>query len=198
LGGIPEDFVVGFAGPRPQEVNCGPWLTTLCCLLSLRTFQRSTGIAAGRMRALGFASSRVFIVPATLKPPFSTRHSSSTSTVTSAPMRSASSPAQDHCAALCLRVSSSFLPAVVSREGKLSRTKYILQNSSPYVKVTRRHHPLYNQELEVLNADKQTLVLRLADGSPMKMPRAWCGSPKPPAMLMVLPLRVMGRDTSQP
>jgi hypothetical protein len=41
------------------------------------------------------------------------------------------------------------------------------------VKVTRRHHPLYNQELEVLNADKQTLVLRLADGSPMKMPRAW-------------------------
>jgi hypothetical protein len=59
------------------------------------------------------------------------------------------------------------------RTGKLSRTKYILQNSSPYVKVTRRHHPLYNQELEVLNADKQTLVLRLADGSPMKMPRAW-------------------------
>jgi len=42
------------------------------------------------------------------------------------------------------------------------------------VKVTRRHHPLYDQELEVLNAvDKRMLVLRLADGSPMKMPRAW-------------------------
>jgi hypothetical protein len=41
------------------------------------------------------------------------------------------------------------------------------------VKVTRRHHPLYDEELEVLNADKQVLVVRLADGSPMKMPRAW-------------------------
>jgi hypothetical protein len=57
--------------------------------------------------------------------------------------------------------------------GKLSHTKYILYNSPSRVKVTRRHHPLYNQELEVLNADKQTLVLRLDDGSPMKMPRAW-------------------------
>src|SRR4029453_11965460 len=56
------------------------------------------------------------------KPPFSTRHSSSTSTVTSAPMRSASNSAQDRCAALCLRVSSSFLPAVVSREGKQQHT----------------------------------------------------------------------------
>jgi hypothetical protein len=41
------------------------------------------------------------------------------------------------------------------------------------VRVTRRHHPLYDQELEVLNADKQVVVVRLADGSPMKMPRAW-------------------------
>ena len=41
------------------------------------------------------------------------------------------------------------------------------------MKVTRRHHPLYDQELEVLNADKRMLVVRLADGSPMKMPRAW-------------------------
>jgi hypothetical protein len=57
--------------------------------------------------------------------------------------------------------------------GKLSHTKYILYNSPSRVKVTRRHHPLYDQELEVLNAYKQVLVVRLADGSPMKMPRAW-------------------------
>jgi hypothetical protein len=57
--------------------------------------------------------------------------------------------------------------------GQLSHTKYILYNSPSRVKVTRRHHPLYNQELEVLNADKQVLVVRLADGSPMKMPRSW-------------------------
>jgi hypothetical protein len=62
---------------------------------------------------------------------------------------------------------------VISIRGKLSHTKYILYNSPSRVKVTRRHHPLYDEELEVLNADKQVLVVRLADGSPMKMPRAW-------------------------
>ena len=57
--------------------------------------------------------------------------------------------------------------------GQLSHTKYILYNSPSRVKVTRRHHPLLNQELEVLKADKMSLTLLLADGSAMKMPRAW-------------------------
>jgi hypothetical protein len=41
------------------------------------------------------------------------------------------------------------------------------------VKVTRRHHPLLDQEFDVLKADKHTLTIRLADGSALKMPRAW-------------------------
>ena len=69
--------------------------------------------------------------------------------------------------------SMSFSTVATFAVGKLSRTKHILQNSPLYVKVARRHHPLYDQELEVLNSNKQTLVLRLADGSAMKMPRAW-------------------------
>ena len=63
--------------------------------------------------------------------------------------------------------------------GTLSQTKYILQYSPAHVKVTRRHHPLYNQELEVLNADKVTLTVRLADGSAMKIPRAWTDADGP-------------------
>ena len=57
--------------------------------------------------------------------------------------------------------------------GKLSHTKYILQNLPLHVTVTRRHHPLLGQELEVLKADKNNLTLRLADGATLKMPRAW-------------------------
>jgi hypothetical protein len=74
--------------------------------------------------------------------------------------------------------------------GQLSHTKYILYNSPSRVKVTRRHHPLYNQELEVLNADKHMLIVRLADGSPMKIPRSWTdangsGPAQEPAILSV-------------
>src|SRR5262249_42638968 len=103
MGGIREDYVVGFAGPRPQEVDCGPWLIALYYQQSPIIFEMSAPTTARRMRAFGYAIPRLFIARATRKPPFSTRHSSSTSTVTSAPMRSASNSAQDRCAALCLR-----------------------------------------------------------------------------------------------
>ena len=39
--------------------------------------------------------------------------------------------------------------------------------------MTRRHHPLLNQEFEVLKADKSNIILRVLDGSALKMPRAW-------------------------
>ena len=41
------------------------------------------------------------------------------------------------------------------------------------MKITRPHHPLRNQQVEVLKADKQSLVIRLADSSTMKIPRGW-------------------------
>jgi len=41
------------------------------------------------------------------------------------------------------------------------------------VEVTRRHHPLFGGELEVIHANKVVLTIRLANGSTMKMPRAW-------------------------
>jgi len=42
------------------------------------------------------------------------------------------------------------------------------------VTVTRRHHPLRGRELDVLiQQGKTLLVVRLPDGSAMRMPRAW-------------------------
>jgi len=41
------------------------------------------------------------------------------------------------------------------------------------VEVTRRCHPLYGQELEVVNANKAVLTIRQPDGSTMKIPRTW-------------------------
>jgi hypothetical protein len=41
------------------------------------------------------------------------------------------------------------------------------------VEVTRRHHPLFGRELEVIHANKVMLTIRLPNGSTMKMPRTW-------------------------
>lgn len=59
------------------------------------------------------------------------------------------------------------------RTCKPSQTPYNLRGCPERVRVTRRHHPLLNQEFEVLFAGGAQLVIRLRDGSTMKVPRAW-------------------------
>ena len=39
--------------------------------------------------------------------------------------------------------------------------------------VTRRHHPLHGQRLEAVFAGAATVVVRLADGTTMRLPRTW-------------------------
>lgn len=39
--------------------------------------------------------------------------------------------------------------------------------------ITRRHHPLLNQSFPVLHGRGVQLVIRLADGSAMSIPRDW-------------------------
>jgi len=39
--------------------------------------------------------------------------------------------------------------------------------------VTRRHHPLHGQELEILTQSKGHIVVRSPDGLSMKLPRLW-------------------------
>jgi len=61
-----------------------------------------------------------------------------------------------------------------SSTGRLSQTAYILRDTPERVKVTRRHHPLRDRELDVLiQQGKTLLVVRLPDGSTMRIARAW-------------------------
>jgi hypothetical protein len=57
--------------------------------------------------------------------------------------------------------------------GRLSPTKYYLSDIDAKVTIIRRHHPLQGLELEVLSAGRATVVVRLAGGSAMKLPRRW-------------------------
>jgi len=41
------------------------------------------------------------------------------------------------------------------------------------VKIIRPHHPLVDQEFEVLKADAHRVVVRHYDGGGMKIPRTW-------------------------
>jgi len=41
------------------------------------------------------------------------------------------------------------------------------------VTVTRRHHPLLGHRLEVVSGGASTIVVRIADGTSMRIPRAW-------------------------
>ena len=57
--------------------------------------------------------------------------------------------------------------------GRQSQTKYYLSNSSTKTTIIRRHHPLINQELALLSVGRKTVVVRLPDGSSMKILRRW-------------------------
>ena len=54
------------------------------------------------------------------------------------------------------------------------------------VRVTRRHHPLIGEELEVCRGGKKRLTVRLPDGSRMWIPRTWtnacCGVEQTPSV----------------
>jgi hypothetical protein len=41
------------------------------------------------------------------------------------------------------------------------------------VTITRRHHPLLGQQLDVWRVNKSILVLTMHDGSRVKLPREW-------------------------
>jgi hypothetical protein len=74
---------------------------------------------------------------------------------------------------MCIRNSTRISSAVVSNTGRLSQTKYYLSNFSSTTTIIRRHHPLHGQALKLLSVGKTTVVVRLADGSSMKILRRW-------------------------
>ena len=48
------------------------------------------------------------------------------------------------------------------------------------VTLTRRHHPLAGQVLEVVLDGPTQLVVRLGDGTTLRVPRAWTDADRPP------------------
>ena len=57
--------------------------------------------------------------------------------------------------------------------GGTVQTKYNHQHLENDVEVTRRHHPLAGQRFQVLRTAANFVVLQLADGSRVKMPKNW-------------------------
>jgi len=58
---------VGFAGPQPQELDCGEWLTLLPTVAHYIIFKPRTPDSPCRVRAFGSAIPRLFIAPVILK-----------------------------------------------------------------------------------------------------------------------------------
>jgi hypothetical protein len=59
------------------------------------------------------------------------------------------------------------------KEGKQQHTKYSRSFTPSDVTVARRHHPLLGQRLEVVSGGTSAIVVRIADGTTMRIPRAW-------------------------
>ena len=57
--------------------------------------------------------------------------------------------------------------------GKWPQTKYYPSDFPAKITVIRCHHPLEGQALERLSVGKAWVVVRLGDGSSMKLPRGW-------------------------
>jgi hypothetical protein len=74
--------------------------------------------------------------------------------------------------------------AATSAVGKQQHTPYSrhLTHLTPSdVTVTRRHHPLHGQRLEAVLGGAATVVVRLADGTTMRLPRTWTDADGPPS-----------------
>jgi len=61
-------------------------------------------------------------------------------------------------------------------------TTYSHDSAATRVTVTRRHHPLQGQTLDLVKRGRTQIVVRLDDGTSMRLPRAWSsldGDPSP-------------------
>ena len=50
--------------------------------------------------------------------------------------------------------------------------------------ITRRHHPLAAQTLEVVTGGPAQIVVRIPDGTVMRVPRAWTDADGPPTAVV--------------
>jgi len=64
-------------------------------------------------------------------------------------------------------------------EGRPSHTQYYRRLSRTQVRVTRRHHPLEGQVLDVTAEGLTQIVVRVGDGTTMRLPRGWTDADGP-------------------
>lgn len=64
-------------------------------------------------------------------------------------------------------------PAAIRGSGSPSQTQYNSRSTPTHVKLIRRHHPLVGQVLEVIRGGRVQIVVRLSDGTAMRLPRSW-------------------------
>ena len=61
-----------------------------------------------------------------------------------------------------------------------SQSEYDLTSPASTVRLTRRHHPLAGQVLELVQSGRTQVVVRLGDGTTLRVPRAWTDADGPP------------------
>ena len=66
--------------------------------------------------------------------------------------------------------------------GCLSPTKYKLKRTPERVTITRCHHPLQGESFDVLMEGDERIVIRLANGTSMRILRCWTDADGVPDM----------------
>jgi hypothetical protein len=64
--------------------------------------------------------------------------------------------------------------------GRWSQTKYHRYSAPAKVRLTRPHHPLEGQVFEVVSAGPSSVVIRLGNGTSMRVLRSWTDADGPP------------------
>ena len=66
-----------------------------------------------------------------------------------------------------------YLAAAIFPRGRPDHNQYNSCSTVAEVRITRKHHPLEGQRIEVLMAGPDKVIARVGDGTTMRMPRGW-------------------------
>jgi hypothetical protein len=82
-------------------------------------------------------------------------------------------PTASACRASSSANSNTTSVAASSAADSQQHTTYSRDSATKWVTVTRRHHPLQGQSLEVVKRGRTQIVVRLGNGTSMRMPSTW-------------------------
>ena len=73
--------------------------------------------------------------------------------------------------------------AASGRAASPFQSEYSHRDAPSTVRLTRRHHPLAGQVFDVVTSGQTQIVVRVGDGSVMRLPRAWTDADGSPPVL---------------